>query len=264
MYLKNTFRKSYIFLDTLKDRAFSALDRSIRKPLPERNYLKDPYDSVSLVTGFSKEYATQYLDEVLALTLIDVIDSNLRVRLPIPRYNYLKNFKINTEWIRILNSVYVIIRILKPSVVVETGVGEIGMTSSYILAGLHENNAGYLYSIDPDKYYDVSGYHIGAGIPDYLKYRHKLVIGKSQLVMKRTLEEIGLIDLFLHDGDHRYKTKLFEYELAYRYMKNHGTILSDDTWDSAFDFFVRKHQIHGYSVVYNSSDYFSYSSFISD
>ena len=46
----------------------------------------------------------------------------------------------------------------------------------------------------------------------------------------------------MHDGDHGFKTKLFEYETAYKYLNDRGVIMSDDAWDSAFDLFVQKYK----------------------
>ena len=79
----------------------------------------------------------------------------------------------------------------------------------------------------------------------------------SQNSLEPLLKMNGQIDIFLHDGDHRFKTKLFEYETAYKYLKSGGVLMSDDTWDSAFDLFVSKHKIKGYSVKYGKNDFFS-------
>jgi predicted O-methyltransferase YrrM len=43
--------------------------------------------------------------------------------------------------------IYALVRSLKPSIVVETGVAG-GMSSCYILKGLRDNNKGELFSID--------------------------------------------------------------------------------------------------------------------
>ena len=127
------------------------------------------------------------------------------------------NFK---DWISILESIYVLIRLLKPNLVVETGVGEIGMSSTYILTALEDNNHGHLYSIDPDKFYSFYGYHVGSGIPENLRKRHTLVYDISQNSLEPLLKIHGQIDVFLHDGDHKYKTKMFEYETAYKYLRS--------------------------------------------
>ena len=258
---RNYFTKGSIIIGTLKDRVSAKTDIFFKPPSNARKVLADPYEATSFVTNEGEDSLKKYVSEVTSKNLIGIIDENLRIRLPPVRYEKIKNFKSNTEWIDILNSVYVIIRALKPSIIVETGVGEIGMTTTYILAGLEENRNGVLFSIDTDKFFDIYGYHVGAGVPDNFKGMHNLIRGKSQLVMESVLKEVGSIDIFLHDGDHRYKTKLFEYELAHKYMKEHGAILSDDTWDSAFDFFVDKYKILGWSIRYGNGGWFSYSYF---
>lgn len=251
--------KFFIEIDTLKDRVSAKLDKFIRKPSNERNVLNNPNDAIQAITGVQGDIIEKYSEEILSKKLLDVIDKNLRNNIPHHRYEMVKNFKDDTEWIKIVHSIYILIRILKPSTILETGVGEIGLSTTFILSALQTNNNGTLYSIDPDKFYDIYGYHVGGGIPENLRTRHKLIKGKSQQTMKELLEKIGSIDIFLHDGDHRYKTKLFEYELAYTYMNKHaGIILSDDTWDSAFDFFTNEHKLSPYSIKYDGNDYFSY------
>ena len=97
---------------------------------------------------------------------------------------------------------------------------------------------------------------MGSGISENLRKRHTVVNDISQNSLESLLKTNGQIDIFLHDGDHRFKTKLFEYETAYRYIKKGGVIMSDDTFDSAFDLFVSKHKIVGYSVKYGKNDFF--------
>lgn len=260
MSKSNVFQKTGIVIDTMKDRLSANVEKYFKKPSKERTIVTDPFAAVRIITNTSEDLQP-YTNETSSKNLLGIIDNNLQNRLPPKRYEKVKNFKNNKDWINILNSLYTLIRIYKPSIVVETGVGEIGMSTTYILAALHENNNGALYSIDPDKFYEVYGYHIGAGIPEEYRDRHSIVIGRSQSTMRDLLKRAGSVDIFLHDGDHRYGTKLYEYELAYEYVKNQGIILSDDTWDSAFDFFTNAHKIQGYSIKYGNNDYFSYSRF---
>ena len=205
----------------------------------------------------SEVLVESFLNSIHSRKVLEQIDYELRKNLPNSRYEIIRNFKNFKDWISILESIYVLMRLLKPNLVVETGVGEIGMSSTYILRALQDNNKGHLYSIDPDKFYPLYGYHVGAGIPENLKKRHTLVRDISQNALEPLLSELGKIDVFLHDGDHRFKTKMFEYETAYKYLKSGGVIMSDDTWDSAFDLFVEKYKNNGYSIRYNTNGFFS-------
>jgi len=253
-----THSKINIILGTVKDRFSANIARTFKRPHKTRNVVSKPIDAIINLTGASNDIIKKFLDDLNNHNLLDLIDQNLSRNIPEARYNKIRTFKNNKEWIEILTSLYVLVRLLKPRNIVETGVGEIGMSSSYILSALIDNEYGTLWSIDPDKFYQMYRYHIGSGIPDSLISRHKLVIGTSQKKLEPLLNQLGNVDIFLHDGDHRYSTKLYEYNLAYKHSNNGSFILSDDTWDSAFDLFVENHNGLSYSVKYGKSDFFSF------
>ena len=261
--MKLSYKTFKIIMGTIIDRSEVKLDRAIHKPFNNRMLLSSPNEFISkmseqIILSKSEVSEGNILNYINSNQVLEQIENELKVNLPDSRKEVLKTFRYNKDWISILESVYAIIRLLKPDLVVETGVGEIGMSSTYILTALEDNNKGHLYSIDPDKFYLLYGYHIGSGIPENLRKRHTIIKDISQTALEPLLRKIGQIDVFLHDGDHRFRTKLFEYETAYKYLKNGGVIMSDDTWDSAFDLFVRKYKINGYSVKYNTNDFFSY------
>ena len=252
-----------IILETAMDRTESKLDRVIHKPFNNRMLLSSPIEFIFKLSNKANLNKSQvlvesFLNSIHSRKVLEQIDCELQKNLPNFRYETIRNFKNLNDWISILESIYVIIRLLKPNLVVETGVWEIGMSSTYILTALEDNNRGHLYSIDPDKFYSLYGYHVGSGIPENLRKRHTLVNDISQNSLESLLKMNSQIDVFLHDGDHRFKTKLFEYETAYKYLKSGGVIMSDDTWDSAFDLFLSKYKIKGYSVKYGRNDFFSF------
>lgn len=151
---------------------------------------------------------------------------------------------------------YSLCRLLRPLAVVETGVAS-GLSSSYILRALHDNNAGMLVSIDLPNYEETlirenpdylprpisnlpSGKQPGWLIPDELRQRWRLILGKSREVLLSALEGLGSIDLFLHDSEHTYQNMMFEYIAAWQYLRKGGVLLSDDIgWNSAFLNFAR-------------------------
>ena len=135
---------------------------------------------------------------------------------------------------------YSLCKIIKPKVVLETGVAY-GLSSAHILQALHENNSGILYSIDslfrPWETRDM----IGAAIPSHLRSNWKLILGSSSEKLKEVLSSIGEIDIFIHDSVHSYKNMLYEYEAAWPFIKERGFLVSDDvSANNAFHDFCMK------------------------
>ncbi|MFH1639899.1 MAG: class I SAM-dependent methyltransferase [Chloroflexota bacterium] len=151
---------------------------------------------------------------------------------------------------------YTLCRIQKPDAVVETGVAS-GVSSAYILCALQENGHGELYSIDltweetarypgrslhsaPDgaSWERQGERQSGWIIPDYLRHRWHLIQGKSSEKLPPLLEELGTIDIFLHDSEHSYRNMLREYRTAWAHLKAGGILLSHniDMTDAFSDF----------------------------
>ena len=151
---------------------------------------------------------------------------------------------------------YGLVREFKPKELVETGVCN-GVSTAVILAALEMNNAGSLYSIDFPEYTDTpyeegafwdgkkgavvpKGKLPGWVIPDKYRGRWDLILGRSQEKLPILLDKLGEIDFFLHDSEHSYDGMTFEYNLAWKYLKPGGLLVSDDiSWNSSFDDFSR-------------------------
>ncbi len=151
---------------------------------------------------------------------------------------------------------YALVRKMKPSVVVETGVCN-GVSTLFILKALAENGNGHLYSIDYPFRADESlaefrnntfEQYGGAAIPrdkdpgwivpEDLRERWELRLGKSQAELPPLVEKLQDVDLFIHDSEHSHPCMMFEYEIAWHHMRDGGIILSDDIgWNSAFEVF---------------------------
>ena len=110
----------------------------------------------------------------------------------------------------------------------ETGVSS-GLSSSYLLLALEKNKKGKLYSIDfPIKgVVFPEGAQSGWVIPDELRHRWYLSIGKSSLMMPAILENLKSVDVFFHDSEHTYENMRWEYETVWPYL-NPGLLLSHD------------------------------------
>jgi len=151
---------------------------------------------------------------------------------------------------------YVICRILKPKVVVETGVAS-GVSTVYILKALDKNDSGTLFSIDmpnhdrelakkgEKKYTDAKTLALippdketGYVVPPKLKKRWSLHLGLTKKLLPRILNEIDMMDIFLHDSEHTYENMGFEYRLSWPRIRKGGVLLSHDVnWSTAFDEF---------------------------
>jgi predicted O-methyltransferase YrrM len=137
---------------------------------------------------------------------------------------------------------YTICRILRPDTVVETGVAS-GVSSSYILCALEQNKHGALHSIDLSWRNGQSGWII----PGYLRHRWQLISGRSSDTLSPLLEELGAVDVFLHDSEHSYKNMLWEYHTAWAYLGTGGLLLSHNIdSNDAFSDFCRSVKYEGY------------------
>ena len=133
---------------------------------------------------------------------------------------------------------YVTCRLLKPNVVVETGVAS-GVSSLFILQALEDNERGNLFSIDqPDpNMLNKTGWLI----PDELRCRWHLIMGRSSEKLDKLLNELRVIDVFLHDSEHSYNNMIWEYRTAWRFLRFGGVLFSDDiTSNNAFFEFCKQ------------------------
>ncbi len=149
-------------------------------------------------------------------------------------------------------TLYVIVRALKPKMMVETG-GTPGKSTAFILRAMERNRSGHLYTIDlpPGKvdktqlkaiesYHEFlpSGTLSGWAVPQYLRERHTQLIGTSREHLPSLLQRLGDIDLFLHDSDHSYENMTWEFGVAYSALDKEGLLLSDDVLaNDAFSYF---------------------------
>jgi predicted O-methyltransferase YrrM len=129
---------------------------------------------------------------------------------------------------------YVLFRVLRPALVIETGVA-LGALTSLILAALYRNGFGRLESFDLPA---VAGERsmawsigseseIGLLIPEPYREHWTLTLGDATYLLPRALEG-RTVDCFFHDSDHSYEHQLFEYALAMKHLGPKGWLISDD------------------------------------
>jgi predicted O-methyltransferase YrrM len=139
----------------------------------------------------------------------------------------------------LLNLVGALVSLMRPSVVVETGVA-LGFTTATILAAMERNGTGHLYSVDlPSIQYDPRR-EIGTAVPERLRDRWTLVVGPTQKVLAPLLREVAPIDLYLHDANHAYSEQLREYRAAWPHLREGGVLASDDVGNPAFIEFAQE------------------------
>ncbi len=131
-------------------------------------------------------------------------------------------------------TLYVLCRLLRPEIVVETGVAD-GFSSAFILNALTVNNKGKLYSIDlPNQLGQElkKGKATGWLVPGELKKRWNMIIGSSKDKLPQLLKELKQIEIFYHDSDHSYENMMFEFKESLGFVRIGGLIISDDITDN--------------------------------
>ena len=109
------------------------------------------------------------------------------------------------------------------------------------ILAMEENNKGHLYSIDlPSPELLSSGKEPGWVVPEHLRNRWDLRFGMSSELLPSLLEEVKMVDIFLHDSEHSYENMYWEYKTTWRYLRKGGLLLSHDiTLNSAFRDFAK-------------------------
>ncbi len=167
---------------------------------------------------------------------------------------------------------YSLIRILKPSLIVETGVFH-GYYTACFLKGIYDNQKdssidGKLISIDLPAYESIeestsetckkrlpAGCQPGWVIPEYLRDRWQLYLGDSLKLLPEVLKKEKNISLFFHDSLHTYSHMTYEFETVYPELQKGACLMSHDIhWNRAFRHFVKKHNqkeyaIHGFGIL---------------
>ena len=138
---------------------------------------------------------------------------------------------------------YALCRATVPEHVIETGVAY-GVTSAFVLQALAENRQGNLTSIDLPPLSKDSANHVGLVVPDALRTRWDVRIGASERLLPGVLDEVGRVDIFIHDSLHTYANMRREFQTVLPYMRPTGLILADDIETNlAFREFVEQPQV---------------------
>ncbi len=122
---------------------------------------------------------------------------------------------------------YLTCRLAEPTVAVETGVAY-GVSSAYILKALEANGRGALHSIDLPPLTGAYERFWGIGVPAERRAGWRLHRGSSSRLLPPLLDELGTVDLFVHDSLHTRRNMRREFEAVWPRLRPGGMILADD------------------------------------
>ena len=206
-YYKNNFKmiRNWISKKTENDNFYYELTQKNSKDL---------ISLVSFIFNVPTELLTQYHEEIVKNdNLIKEIENTLKKD---PQLADIKvGFGRREAW-------YLIIRVLKPKVVIETGVHQ-GVGTCVITSALKKNTEegypGEYIGIDIDK---------SAG-----KLFHEPLTNYGKIIYSDSIEALykfrGEIDVFINDSDHRSDYEAEEYMVIKDKLSSSGIILGDNS-----------------------------------
>jgi predicted O-methyltransferase YrrM len=196
--------------------------------------------------------------EILAEAALQEIEQQVRGRLEEVRHNCPFPLAYSAD-IAMAQCCYLVCRLLKPAVVLETGVAY-GTSSAFILRALQENGKGMLHSVDVVWSTAPDAHHfIGALVPEELRSRWQLHLGASRRVMPGLLRKLQRVDLFVHDSLHTYWNMRREFTTVWPYLSDGGVVMSDDVHrNQAFGELKEKRVRHWQVVRETNKDYASF------
>ncbi|MCI4350971.1 MAG: class I SAM-dependent methyltransferase [Thermoplasmata archaeon] len=148
--------------------------------------------------------------------------------------------------------VYAMVRLLRPTEIVETGVSS-GVSSAAFLSALRRNRGGRLHSIDlPTRQATEKlgrrespvaippGRDSGWAVPAELRAGWDLRLGPSERLLPVLVRELPEVSIFLHDSHHTPQHLTFELETVRPRLRPGSIVLADNTvWTGeAFDRFA--------------------------
>ena len=171
---------------------------------------------IHVLTGADRDTVSRYMTEVEEDT---ALDDHISARIKAtPFYSWAdRDVRIGKRigW-------YALVRILKPVVVIESGIDK-GLGSCVIAAALLRNKAddspGVLFALDIE---ETAGWLLAAPYDEVVDRR----IGDSHTTLKQLDRPF---DLFIHDSNHSYAHEHGEYELIREQLSENALILSDNS-----------------------------------
>jgi predicted O-methyltransferase YrrM len=128
-----------------------------------------------------------------------------------------------------LEACFAAVRLLRPEVVVETGVGH-GYSTAVILMALEENAKGELTSVDLPVFRPRAAALTGEAIPPVLRAsgRWQLIAGPDRRVLPALLPSLPSVDIALYDSDKSYEGMTHSLGLLWAHLRPGGVLIVDD------------------------------------
>jgi predicted O-methyltransferase YrrM len=201
--------------------------------------------------GVDRQRIQSLLEEFLSSQeLLDSLESNDRFHSSLPesltgRSRLLAKANLDGTGRGRALFLYVAVRLIRPSVIIETGCFT-GWDSAVLLQALQDNGHGHLYTIDlpatAGRFSQVgpnsglpSDLPIGFLVPPAFKERWTLIVGDVRSELQPLLEGLSEIDLFYHDSDHSYGHMSWELATVWPRLTLGGLVVADDiAWSTAF------------------------------
>jgi predicted O-methyltransferase YrrM len=149
-----------------------------------------------------------------------------------------------------LQVLYACVRLRRPRLVVETGVGP-GTTTTSILSALR-GTEGKLISLDLGIKYgsEEDPKPVGWVIPENLKKKWNLVLGDSKENLEKVLSSEKKLDIFFHDSNHEYDHVTFELDTALKHAVKEPLFVVDNyDWTDASADFARRNSLNLVNVA---------------
>jgi predicted O-methyltransferase YrrM len=132
----------------------------------------------------------------------------------------------------LVSIVYACCRLMRPQLVVESGVAH-GFTTAAILRALNDNQQGRLVSIDLPHLHPRAVESIGTAVEPGLRDRWELHLGPATSELSRVITHTESIDIFVQDASHTERGQLAEYRAAWPRIREAGLLISDDAGKAA-------------------------------
>lgn len=127
---------------------------------------------------------------------------------------------------------YFIVRLRRPSVIVETGVAA-GWSSTAFLSALEANGHGELWSSDlPYFRQGARVEEIGVLVPEALRGRWRLFVEGDRINLPKIVDQVTRIDLFHYDSDKTEAGRDYALEVVGPLLSADATVLFDDILDN--------------------------------
>ncbi len=150
---------------------------------------------------------------------------------------------------------YAVCRTLSPNTVIETGVAY-GVTTSFVLQALTQNQRGRLWSIDLPPLCPLPDQSVGLFVPQELKINWHLERGITRRHLPGLLSRLRTVDMFIHDSLHTRSNMTWEFETVWPHLRPGGVLIADDVQGQpAFEEFVaRKNPLFSATVIEANKD----------